>query len=64
MSESKSSDTPLAPRAPVDNKMRKNTEEKPRKKHFDSYEECGCVDRWEAEGGPVVGEDQSETPAG
>jgi len=27
-------------------------------KAFDRYEDCGCVDRWEAEGGRVVGEAQ------
>jgi hypothetical protein len=33
---------------------------KPRKRKFDRYEDCGCVDRWEAEGGRVAGEDQAD----
>jgi hypothetical protein len=31
-----------------------------RKRKFDRYEDCGCVDRWEAEGGRVAGEDQAD----
>lgn len=29
-------------------------------KAFDGYEDCGCVGRWETEGGSVVGEDAVE----
>lgn len=32
--------------------------------NFDRYEDCGCVDRWEAEGGQVVGEDQADPKPG
>jgi hypothetical protein len=32
------------------------------RKGFDSYEDCDCVDRWEAEGGPVVGSEAIQQP--
>lgn len=62
MSEEKDHEKPLASHSMVIGEVRKNTETKPRKP-LDSYEECGCVDRWEAEGGHVVGEDQGEVHA-
>lgn len=34
-----------------------------RRKVFDRYEDCGCVDRWETEGGPAVGEDDEDASA-
>lgn len=33
-------------------------------KTFDGYEDCGCVGRWETEGGAVVGEDRNGPTAG
>lgn len=63
MPKSKSGEESLAARSMVTEEAHKDME-KNSQKHFDSYEECGCVDRWEAEGGPVVGEDQRDTSAG
>jgi hypothetical protein len=40
------------------NTVRRNIAETHGIKTFDRYEDCGCVDRWEAEGGRVVGEAQ------
>jgi hypothetical protein len=40
------------------NTVRRNIVETHGIKTFDRYEDCGCVDRWEAEGGRVVGEAQ------
>lgn len=40
------------------NTVRRNFAETQGIKTFDRYEDCDCVDRWEAEGGRVVGEAQ------
>ncbi len=61
MLENKSSGPPLS--APANSAVQRDAGGKRRKKTFDSYEECGCVDRWEAEGGPVIGEDQGTAAA-
>jgi hypothetical protein len=42
----------------LENTVRRNIAEAHGIKTFDRYEGCGCVDRWEAEGGRVVGEAQ------
>jgi hypothetical protein len=42
----------------LENPIRRNIAETHGIRTFDRYEDCGCVDRWEAEGGRVVGEAQ------
>jgi hypothetical protein len=42
----------------LENTIRRNIAETQGTKTFDRYEDCGCLDRWEAEGGRVVGEAQ------
>lgn len=41
-----------------ENPIRRNIAKTHGIRTFDRYEDCGCVDRWEAEGGRVVGEAQ------
>ncbi len=42
----------------LENPIRRNIAKTHSIRTFDRYEDCGCVDRWEAEGGRVVGEAQ------